>query len=91
MTVVVDQALEVVDAYQGEILKLERDILIKPNMKAIRRRTCFAFSAVVLTLVPSCSPHPLRRPDLPQKNPRANQVGHLRFETIRSRSGGGAC
>jgi len=47
--VVVDQALEVVEAYQGEILKLERDILIKPNMKSIRRRACFSLSIVTHT------------------------------------------
>lgn len=36
LSVVVDQALEVVDAYQSKILKLEHDILIKPKMKTVQ-------------------------------------------------------
>ncbi|KAL4250316.1 CorA metal ion transporter (MIT) family protein [Abortiporus biennis] len=34
---VVDQALEVVEAYQGKILKLEQNVLLKPSMKSVRR------------------------------------------------------
>ncbi|KAL5494805.1 hypothetical protein ACEPAI_267 [Sanghuangporus weigelae] len=36
LDLIVDQALEVVDEYQHKILKLERDILIKPKMKTVR-------------------------------------------------------
>ncbi|KAL5533783.1 hypothetical protein ACEPAG_243 [Sanghuangporus baumii] len=36
LDLIVDQALEVVDEYQSKILKLERDILIKPKMKTVR-------------------------------------------------------
>ncbi|EPT02958.1 hypothetical protein FOMPIDRAFT_126692 [Fomitopsis schrenkii] len=32
---IVDQALEVVEEYQGTILKLERDVLVRPNMKTV--------------------------------------------------------
>jgi hypothetical protein len=40
---VVDSALEVVDAFHEKLLELERDILIKPNMKVVaRRESCFA-------------------------------------------------
>lgn len=35
---VVDQALEVVEEYQGTILKLERDVLVRPNMKTVTAR-----------------------------------------------------
>ena len=34
-----DQALEVVEQYQGTILKLERDVLVRPNMKTVTART----------------------------------------------------
>ncbi|KAI0327693.1 hypothetical protein GY45DRAFT_1283295 [Cubamyces sp. BRFM 1775] len=34
---VVDQALEVVDEYQGKILKIEQAVLLKPSMKTVRR------------------------------------------------------
>ncbi|KAI0640257.1 hypothetical protein C8Q77DRAFT_1153132 [Trametes polyzona] len=33
----VDQALEVVDEYQGRILKIEQAVLMKPNVKTVRR------------------------------------------------------
>ncbi|OCB88993.1 hypothetical protein A7U60_g3800 [Sanghuangporus baumii] len=36
LDLIVDQALEVVDEYQHKILKLERDILVKPKMKTVR-------------------------------------------------------
>jgi Mg2+ and Co2+ transporter CorA len=36
LDLIVDQALEVVDEYQGTILKLEQSILIRPKMRAIR-------------------------------------------------------
>jgi len=32
---IVDQALEVVEEYQGKILKIERDVLIRPKMKTV--------------------------------------------------------
>ena len=35
---VVDNALEVMDAYHEKILKLEHDVLLKPNMKTVRYR-----------------------------------------------------
>ena len=35
---VVDQALEVVEEYQGRILKIEQAVLLKPSMKTVRRR-----------------------------------------------------
>lgn len=35
-SVVVDQAMEVVDEYQHKILKLEHDVLIKPDLKSVR-------------------------------------------------------
>lgn len=41
--VVVDQALEVVEEYQNKILRLERAVLLKPNMKHVRRCTCPLF------------------------------------------------
>lgn len=34
----VDQALEVVEEYQSRILKIEQAVLMKPNMKTVRRR-----------------------------------------------------
>ena len=34
----VDQALEVVEEYQGRILKIEQAVLLKPSMKTVRRR-----------------------------------------------------
>ncbi|KAI0701239.1 hypothetical protein C8T65DRAFT_741768 [Cerioporus squamosus] len=34
---VVDQALEVVEEYQGRILKIEQAVLLKPSMKTVRR------------------------------------------------------
>ncbi|RPD82705.1 hypothetical protein L226DRAFT_476045 [Lentinus tigrinus ALCF2SS1-7] len=34
---VVDQALEVVEEYQGKILKIEQAVLLKPSMKTVRR------------------------------------------------------
>ncbi|THH01212.1 hypothetical protein EW026_g1441 [Hermanssonia centrifuga] len=37
LDLVVDQALEVVEAYQSKILKLEEAVLLKPNMKHVRR------------------------------------------------------
>jgi len=36
LDLVVDQAVEVVEEYQKMILKLERDILLKPKMKSVR-------------------------------------------------------
>lgn len=33
--IVVDQALVIVEEYQGTILKLERDVLVRPNMKTV--------------------------------------------------------
>lgn len=45
---VVDSALEVVEEYQSKILKLEQSVLLKPNMKHVRRRKCFLlFDSVV--------------------------------------------
>lgn len=38
-TTVVDNALEVIDAYHTKINKFERAILLKPQMKTVRRRT----------------------------------------------------
>ena len=38
--IVVDQALEVVEEYQGRILKIEQAVLLKPSMKTVRRRQC---------------------------------------------------
>ena len=37
---VVDQALEVVEEYQGRILKIEQAVLLKPSMKTVRRCEC---------------------------------------------------
>ncbi|KIJ20331.1 hypothetical protein PAXINDRAFT_127039 [Paxillus involutus ATCC 200175] len=37
LDLVVDSALEVVDAFHEKLLELERDILIKPNMKVVAR------------------------------------------------------
>lgn len=36
--VVVDKALEVVEEYQGKILKLERDVLVRPKMRTVTAR-----------------------------------------------------
>jgi hypothetical protein len=35
---VVDRVLEVVDTYQARILKLERNIILNPNMDSVRCR-----------------------------------------------------
>jgi len=43
LDLVVDQAVEIVEEYRKMILKLERDILVKPKMNAVRRCTWFAF------------------------------------------------
>jgi Mg2+ and Co2+ transporter CorA len=43
LDLVVDQAVEVVEAYQKKILKLEHDILLKPKMKSVRARACSSF------------------------------------------------
>ena len=61
---VVDSALEVVEEYQHKILKLEQAVLIKPNMKHVRRCT---FSDTIpslhdTVLIHVCSTHPSRRP-----------------------------
>ena len=40
LSIVVDQALEVVDEYQGRILKIEQQVLLKPSVKTVRRRQC---------------------------------------------------
>ena len=40
---VVDQALEVVEEYQGRILKIEQAVLLKPSMKTVRRRESGVF------------------------------------------------
>ncbi|KAI0756135.1 hypothetical protein C8Q80DRAFT_1264232 [Daedaleopsis nitida] len=37
LDLVVDQALEVVEEYQGRILKIEQAVLLKPSMKTVRR------------------------------------------------------
>ncbi|KAI0673968.1 hypothetical protein C8Q78DRAFT_663457 [Trametes maxima] len=37
LDLVVDQALEVVEEYQGKILKIEQAVLFKPSMKTVRR------------------------------------------------------
>ncbi|CDO77265.1 hypothetical protein BN946_scf184753.g15 [Trametes cinnabarina] len=37
LDLVVDQALEVVEEYQGKILKIEQAVLLKPSMKTVRR------------------------------------------------------
>ncbi|KAI8980569.1 hypothetical protein BD414DRAFT_492607 [Trametes punicea] len=37
LDLVVDQALEVVDEYQGKILKIEQAVLLKPSVKTVRR------------------------------------------------------
>lgn len=34
-----DSALEIVEEYQGAILKLEQEVLTRPNMKTVRRCT----------------------------------------------------
>jgi hypothetical protein len=34
--IVVDEVMEVIDEYQSRILKLEHDILLKPQMKSVR-------------------------------------------------------
>ncbi|KAH9910487.1 cora-like Mg2+ transporter protein-domain-containing protein [Epithele typhae] len=36
-SIVVDQALEVVEEYQGKMLKIEQAVLLKPSMKTVRR------------------------------------------------------
>ncbi|GJE89653.1 magnesium transporter-like protein [Phanerochaete sordida] len=41
LDLVVDQALEIVEAYHEKILKLEKSILLKPNMKHVRRLHIF--------------------------------------------------
>ena len=43
---VADKALQVVDAYQGKILKLEKDILLKPKMSTVRNRTFYVIHSV---------------------------------------------
>ncbi|EJF56330.1 hypothetical protein DICSQDRAFT_71711 [Dichomitus squalens LYAD-421 SS1] len=37
LDLVVDQALEVVEEYQGRILEIEEQVLLKPSMKTVRR------------------------------------------------------
>ncbi|KAI9067178.1 hypothetical protein FKP32DRAFT_1588815 [Trametes sanguinea] len=37
LDLVVDQALEVVEEYQGKILKIEQAVLLRPSMKTVRR------------------------------------------------------
>ena len=53
----VDQALEVVEEYQGRILKIEQAVLLKPNMKTVRRRERLVdfciYARVRLTLGPA--------------------------------------
>ena len=49
VVLVVDQALEVVEEYQSKILKLEQAVLLKPNMKHVRRRK-YSFDENCLTL-----------------------------------------
>ena len=51
---VVDQALEVVEEYQGRILKIEQQVLLKPSVKTVRRRE-FPFTHIS-SRFPSASP-----------------------------------
>jgi Mg2+ and Co2+ transporter CorA len=37
LDLIVDEAMEVIDEYQGKILKLEHKVLLKPNMKTVRQ------------------------------------------------------
>lgn len=43
-SLVVDSALEIIDAYQRKIIELEQQILLKPKMKAVRQREGFPSS-----------------------------------------------
>ncbi|KZT27495.1 hypothetical protein NEOLEDRAFT_1130461 [Neolentinus lepideus HHB14362 ss-1] len=36
LDLIVDRCLEVIDEYQGKLVKLEHDVLLKPNMKTVR-------------------------------------------------------
>lgn len=36
LDLIVDRCLEVVDEYQGKLVKLEHDVLLKPNMRTVR-------------------------------------------------------
>jgi hypothetical protein len=38
LDLIVDSALEVVDAFHEKLLQLEYDVLLKPNMKVVSRR-----------------------------------------------------
>jgi hypothetical protein len=40
LDLIVDSALEVVDAFHEKLLQLEYDVLLKPNMKVVSRRAC---------------------------------------------------
>ncbi len=81
---VVDQALEVVEAYQSKILKLEEAVLLKPNMKHVRRcRQLTVASAHSLTFWHSA--YIARRPDTPQAYARADQNCDLWSSAIRCR------
>ncbi|KII94236.1 hypothetical protein PLICRDRAFT_101518 [Plicaturopsis crispa FD-325 SS-3] len=47
LDLIVDQALEIVDEYNGKILKLEHQILIRPQMKAVRQLHIFSGDLVM--------------------------------------------
>ena len=43
LSIVVDKALEVVDAYQDKLLKLEHQVLVKPDVNTVRYRKSLSF------------------------------------------------
>jgi hypothetical protein len=55
LATVVDNAVQVADKYHDVILKMERSILLKPNMKTVRGRGCSLALACFVVLTVSCS------------------------------------
>lgn len=51
---VVDRVIEIVDEFQGKILNLEHEVLLRPKMKTVRKRE-FTTSAIHALLAEHCS------------------------------------
>jgi Mg2+ and Co2+ transporter CorA len=60
LDLIVDSALEVVDAFHEKILQLEYDVLMKPNMKVVSRRAGYSPVCFCCVDSPETSAHSFR-------------------------------
>jgi hypothetical protein len=81
--VVVDATVEVVDEYQKEIVKLEHNILLRPDMNTVRLRAYNSFHYTRLVMWRGdYSASSLWGLNSPQTNARAYQNCHLWLEAL---------